>query len=164
MLWIKKSCSAVVVFFCSILNIWNRTTRFGFDREYRVTLNSQHFLLSLHHSVHTVYGTASDRRLSCKYCSIEDLFQYLFVGLCFISLFNSCYSISGVASTNLKIYPDLFVSLNGGYGWNRVSLSIPGNLVGMAESLVLHTHSWACVDGSASRHRPGCAELHKMWG
>ena len=73
------------------------------------------------------------------------------VGFCvFLSCFNSCYSISGVASTNLKIYPDLFVSLNGGYGWNRVSLSIPGNWSGMTGSLVLCTHSWVFVDVSAS--------------
>ena len=28
---------------------------------------------------------------------------------------------SGVASTNLKIYPDVFMSLDGGYEWQRVS-------------------------------------------
>ena len=28
--------------------------------------------------------------------------------------------LSGVASTNLKIYPDLFVSRDGGLGWSRV--------------------------------------------
>ena len=35
------------------------------------------------------------------------------------NLFCKCFLL-GVASTNLKIYPDLFVSLDGGLGWNRV--------------------------------------------
>ena len=39
---------------------------------------------------------------------------------------NSYCSFSGVASTNLKIYPDLFVSLDGGYEWNRVRQSTVG--------------------------------------
>lgn len=34
------------------------------------------------------------------------------------------FSFSGVASTNLKIYPDVFMSLDGGLGWSRVSFSL----------------------------------------
>ena len=34
------------------------------------------------------------------------------------------FSFSGVASTNLKIYPDVFMSLDGGLGWSRVSFNL----------------------------------------
>lgn len=34
------------------------------------------------------------------------------------------FSFSGVASTNLKIYPDVFMSLDGGVGWSRVSFNL----------------------------------------
>lgn len=34
------------------------------------------------------------------------------------------YIMLGVASTNLKIYPDVFVSSDGGVVWNRVRLDL----------------------------------------
>ena len=52
---------------------------------------------------------------------------------------NALFNISGVANTNLKVYPDLFVSVDGGVVWNRVSLLLKKALMMVSWMLCLQT-------------------------
>ena len=58
-------------------------------------------------------------------CPVTFGLNYLYLVFVLRIVSNMVYSVlsftAGVASTNLKIYPDMYVSVDGGVNWKRVS-------------------------------------------